>query len=118
MIRFLRPRTLVAVLLVLILSVAVYGFAAANVVPGSSAGDGSGAISGYTITGIHYALSGANPGNIATVTFTIAPAAASDVRITMDGATWSTCTNTAGAVSCAVNQPALTALNLRVVAAE
>jgi hypothetical protein len=50
------------------------------------------------------ALSGANPGNIATVTFTIAPAAASDAHH-VDGATWSTCTNTAGAVSCAVNQP-------------
>ena len=118
MIRFLRPRTLLAVLLVLILSVAVYGFAAANVVPGSSAGDGSGAISGYTISNIHYALNPANPGNIQTVTFTIAPAAASDVRITMDGTTWSTCSNTAGAVSCSVTQAALTAMNLRVVAAE
>jgi len=118
MIRFLRPRTLLAVLLVLILSVAVYGFAAANVVPGSSAGDGSGAISGYTVSNIHYALNATNPGNIQTVTFTIAPVAASDVRITMDGATWYTCTNTAGAVSCSVTQAALTAVNLRVVAAE
>ena len=118
MIRFLRPRTLFAILLVLILSVAVYGFAAANTVPASSAGDGSGAISGYTISNIHYALNPANPANIQTVTFTIAPASAGDVRITMDGATWSTCTNTAGAVSCSVAQAALTALNLRVVAAE
>jgi len=118
MIRFLRPRTLVAVVLVLILSVAVYGFAAANTVPASSAGDGSGAISGYAITNIHYALNAANPANIQTVTFTITPASAGDVRITMDGATWSTCTNTAGSVSCSVAQAALTALNLRVVAAE
>ena len=118
MIRFLRPRTLLAVLLVLILSVAVYGFAAANVVPGSSAGDGSGAISGYTISNIHYALNAANPANIQTVTFTIVPAAATAVRITMDGTTWYTCTHTAGAVSCSVTQAALTAMNLRVVAAE
>ena len=118
MIHLLRPRTLFAILLVLILSVAVYGFAAGNNVPASFAGDGSGAISGYDITNIHYALNPANPGNIQTVTFTIAPASAGDVRITMDGATWSTCTNTAGAVSCNVAQPALTAANLRVVAAE
>ena len=118
MIRFLRPRTLLAVMLVLILSVAVYGFAAAKTVPGSYAGDGSGAISGYTISNIHYALNAANPANIQTVTFTINPASAGDVRITMDGATWYTCTNTAGAVSCTVAQAALTAANLRVVAAE
>jgi hypothetical protein len=118
MIRFLRPRTLVAVLLVLILSVAVYGFAAANVVPGSSAGDGSGAISGYTISNIHYALNAGNPANIQTVTFDILPATAGEVRITLDGATWSTCTNPGGPVSCTVAQPAATAMNLRVVAVE
>jgi len=98
--------------------VVLYVFAAANVVPGSPVGDGSGAISGYTITNIHYALNAANPANIQTVTFDIDPAAAGDVRITMDGSTWSTCTNTAGAVSCSVTQAALTAVNLRVVAAE
>ncbi len=118
MIRFLRPRTMVAVLLVLILSVAVYGFAAANTVPASTAGDGTGVISGYTISNIHYTLNATNPGNIQTVTFTIAPIAAGDVRITLDGSTWSTCTNTAGAVSCTVSQAALTAVNLRVVAAQ
>ena len=118
MIRFLRPRTLVAVLLVLILSVAVYGFAAANVVPPTSAGDGFGLISGYTISNIHYALNNANPGNIETVTFTIAPDTAGDVRITLDGATWYTCADTASPVTCAVNQTALGAANLRVVAAE
>lgn len=118
MFRFLRPRTLIAVMLVLILSVAVYGFAAANIVPGSYAGDGSGSISGYTISDIHYALNASNPANIQTVTFTISPASAGDVRITMDGATWYTCTNTAGSVSCSVTQAAQTAANLRVVAAE
>lgn len=118
MIHLLRPRTLFAVLLVLILSMAVYGFAAANVVPGSSAGDGSGAISGYTISNIRYTLNAANPANIQTVRFTINPTSAGDVRITMNGATWYTCTNTAGAVSCTVAQAALTAMNLRVVAAQ
>ena len=118
MIHLLRPRTLFAIMLVLILSVAVYGFAAANNVPASSAGDGSGGISGYDISNIHYGLSGANPANIATVTFNILPTSASDVRITMDGATWSTCANAAGVVTCNVNQPAFTAANLRVVAAE
>lgn len=118
MIHLLRPRTLFAIMLVLILSVAVYGFAAANTVPASSAGDGSGAISGYDISNIHYALNAANPANIQTVTFDILPVSAGDVRITMDGATWSTCVNAAGSVTCAVSQPALSAASLRVVAAE
>jgi hypothetical protein len=118
MIRFLRPRTMVAVLLVLILSLAVYGFAAANVVPPSSAGDGSGAITGYTISNIHYALNASNPGNIQTVTFSIVPTSAGDVRVTLDGTTWTTCTNSSGSVSCSVSQAALAATNLRVVAAE
>jgi hypothetical protein len=65
MIRFLRPRTLVAVLRVLGLSVAVYGLAAANVVLGSSRRVTAPAPSAGTTSRIHYALSGANPGNIA-----------------------------------------------------
>ena len=107
-----------AVMLVLILSVAVYGFAAANTVPASYAGDGSGLISGYDITNIHYTLNAANPANIQTVTFDITPTSAGDVRITMDGSTWYTCANSSGSVSCSVTQAALTAANLRVVAAE
>ena len=45
-------------------------FAASNVVPASSAGEGTGAVSGYTISAIAYNLNGANPSNIDTVSFT------------------------------------------------
>ena len=65
----LRPRTLILVALALILAATSYGFAAANTVPGSNAGDGSGAVSGYTISNIHYILNTTNPANIDTVTF-------------------------------------------------
>ena len=110
-------------LIVLILSMAIYAFAAANVVPASSAGDGSGAISGYTISTIHYVLNAANPGNIDSVTFTLstAPAAGGSIKISLDGANWYSCTNVTTAVTCVTTAPQATVLlatNLRVVVAQ
>ena len=110
-------------LIVLILSMAIYAFAAANVVPTSSAGDGSGAISGYTVSAIHYVLNATNPGNIDSVTFTlsVAPAAGNTIKISLDGATWYSCTNVTTAVTCVTTAPQATVLlatNLRVVVAQ
>jgi hypothetical protein len=110
-------------LIVLILSMAIYAFAAANTVPGSSAGDGSGAISGYTISAIHYGLNAANPGNIDDVTFTLsaAPVAGGAIKISLDGANWYSCTNVTTAVTCVTTAPQATVLlatNLRVVIAQ
>ena len=67
-------------LIVLVLSMSIYAFAAANTVPASSAGDGSGAISGYTISAIHYGLNATNPGNVDSVTFTLSAARTSAAR--------------------------------------
>jgi hypothetical protein len=106
-------------MLVLILAVAVYGFAASNTVPASTAGDGSGVISGYTISGIAYTLNGTTPTTIDTVSFTISPAAAGTVRIKLvnAGSTWYNCTNTAGAVSCTTTGASVVSADqLRVVA--
>ena len=110
-------------LIVLVLSMAIYAFAAANVVPASSAGDGSGAISGYTVSTIHYVLNAANPGNIDSVTFTLstAPAAGGSIKISLDGANWYSCTNVTTAITCVTTAPQATVLlatNLRVVVAQ
>jgi hypothetical protein len=110
-------------LIVLILSMAIYAFAAANVVPASSAGDGSGAISGYTISTIHYVLNAANPGNIDSVTFKLstAPAAGGTIKISLDGANWYSCTNVTTTITCVTTAPQATVLlatNLRVVVAQ
>jgi hypothetical protein len=110
-------------LIVLVLSMAIYAFAAANVVPASSAGDGSGAISGYTISLIHYVLNATNPGNIDSVTFTLsaAPVAGGTIKISLDGTTWYSCTNVTTAVTCVTTTPQATVLlatNLRVVIAQ
>ena len=90
--------------LVLVLAGATYAFAAANTVPASKAGDGSGAISGYVVSAIHYNLNAITPTNIDSVTFTLdsAPVAGSTIKIKLvaAGNTWYTCTNAGTAVTC------------------
>lgn len=110
------------ILIALILTVATFAFAAANTMPTTtSAGDGATTISGYTISNVDYVLNVADPSQIATVTFTIAPTDADSVQIQLiTGGSWYSCTNTAGSVSCTITGgvAALTADNLRVVAAD
>ncbi len=121
MMRLVRTRTLLVTMLVLILAVAVYGFAAANTVPNTAAGDGSGTISGYAITNVAYNLNAGAPTTIDSVTFTINPTTAGTVRIKLvnAGSTWYNCTNTAGAVSCTTTGASVsTADQLRVVATD
>ncbi len=114
----LRPRTFGMLVLALILSASVYGFAAANTVPDTKAGDGSGTISGYTITNVVYDL-GADPSTIDGVDFTLS-APASQVYITLNGGSWTSCgaSGAGNAVSCTVSLGVLAANNLRVVAAD
>jgi hypothetical protein len=127
----LRPRSFLVLVLVLIFTATAYGFAAANTVPGSYAGDGSGAVSGYTISSIHYTLNSANPGRLDSVSFTTAPAIAAPgvvtIQVSQGAATsWHSCT-VGATVSCdlttdntgaAANVTALGISNLRVVAAQ
>ncbi|MCK5633889.1 MAG: hypothetical protein KAI06_02330 [Anaerolineales bacterium] len=116
----LRPRSFGILVLALILAASVYGFAAANTVPATYAGDGNGGISGYTISNIVYDLdSDGDPSDIDGVTFTL-NAAASEVHITLDGSSWTSCTITGGtSISCTgLSQSVLTAASLRVIAAD
>lgn len=87
-----RTRRLLAVAIVAALAVAAFGFAASNTVPGSRAGDGSGTVSGYTVSNINYNLSMSNPSQIDSVSFTL-DASAGDVYVSVDGGTtWTACT--------------------------
>jgi hypothetical protein len=110
-----------------LVAVAGSGYAAANTVPASKAGDGAGAISGYTVSQIKYGLNSTNPANIDTVSFVLdsAPASGSTVKVKLisAGSTWYSCslgtplTN----VSCTTTSPqatAATATELRVVVAD
>jgi hypothetical protein len=96
-----RRRALVSVTLALAIGVSVFAFAASNTVPATNAGIGSGNISGYTVTSVHYVLN-ADPTKVDQVTFTLAPATATTVKIKLvaAGSTWYDCTNLAGDVTC------------------
>lgn len=119
-----RTLKIAAVLLVvMVFSMAVYGFAAANTVAASFAGDGDNAISGYIITAVNYNLNTTDPGTIDSVTFTLgtAPAAGSTIKIKLvnAGTTWYDCTNVTTAVTCTTTgAPVATADRLRVVIAD
>jgi hypothetical protein len=118
-----KIRILAIFALVLVLAGATYAFAAANTVPASKAGDGSGAISGYTVSAIHYNLNTTNPATVDTVTFTLdtAPVAGSTIKIKLvaAGSTWYSCTNVTTAVTCTTTgAPVSTADTLQVVIAQ
>lgn len=79
------------------LATATYAFTASNTVPASKAGDGSGAISGYTVSNVAYTLDAANPANLASVAFTLDSAAGTvKVKLVAAGSTWFDCTNSGG----------------------
>jgi hypothetical protein len=118
-------RRLAAIAVFAIVALSAFGFAAANTVPDSKAGDGEGDITGYTVSSIHYVLDGTDPGLIDTVTFNLdsAPTAGSTVAIQFDAPTtvWA-CTTAGVAVTCDVSAggtvTVLDVNTLRVVAAD
>jgi hypothetical protein len=117
-----RSSVLAALVVAGVLSSAAYAFTATNTVPASTAGSGSGAISGYTVSAIAYTLNATTPTNLDAVTFTIAPTTASVVKIQLAAAgSWYTCANAAGSVTCNTTSPQATvaaATNLTVVATQ
>jgi hypothetical protein len=65
---------LIAIIIALAIGGGVYAFTASNTVPLTTAGSGSGVVSGYTVTNLHYVLDATTPTNIDSLTFTISPA--------------------------------------------
>ncbi len=95
-IRNLRSGRRLAVLAVFaIVAVSALGFAATNTVPGSKAGDGTGGITGYGVSNIHYVLDSSNPAEVDEVHFTL-DASATTVRVAVEGTNSSSCTNPSG----------------------
>ena len=119
-----RPRNFLVVIMLLVLAAVAYGFAAANTVANSSAGDGAGTVSGYDITNIHYTLDTTDPTDIDGVSFDMTGAAAAQtVYIQMDSyAGWFTCTMSGIAATCDTSGQTVpvgsTFTELRVVAAQ
>jgi len=119
---FRSSKMFVVVLMVLVFATAAFAFAATNTVPGTSAGEGAGVVSGYTVTNVQYNLNAITASNIDTVTFTLNAAATTvKVRLVTTGSYY-TCSNTSGNNwSCGTTSPQVTvtaANELRVIATE
>src|SRR5512143_3851422 len=122
------PSRALKISLIIIVTLAIAGaasaLAAANTVPASHAGDGAGAIAGYTVSAIHYTLNNTTPTNIDQVSFTlsVAPVAGSTIRARLyDLGSWYSCTNVGANVTCNTTSPQATvasATNLTVVVAD
>jgi hypothetical protein len=119
----MRNKKKMAIILGFVIAVAIaggaYAFTASNTVPATTAGSGAGAVSGFTVTNLHYTLNTTTPANIDSLTFTISPAVPStssgkviiSAALSTGGPTNYTCsTDTPGTtVTCATTSPQLTA---------
>ena len=109
---------IVGVVVALAIGGGAYAFTASNTVPATTAGAGSGTVSGYTVTNIHYGLNPTMSANIDSLTFTITPVVPStgtskvtiQAALSTGGPLAYTCsTDTSGAtVTCATTSPQLT----------
>lgn len=117
------PRRLIMLGILGLIAITTIGFAATNTVPASNAGDGQAAISGYTVTNVHYTLDTTSPSNVTQVSFTLSPAlpVGGATRISLNGgSTWlaaGACTGTSN-VTCTATVAVSALSNLRVVAAQ
>ena len=106
----MRRRLAPSLVIAVVVGASAYACTASNTVPATSAGSGSGAISGYTVTNVSYSLNASTPSNIDAVAFTLSPTSAGTVKVQLvSGGSWYSCTNTAGSVSCATTSPQATA---------
>ena len=90
-------KVLFVVFAIMIVSVAAYAFAAANTVPATKAGAGSGTVSGYTVSAIVYNLNATDPTTLDGVDFTLSAAASTvKIKLVAAGSTWYDCTVVTG----------------------
>ena len=112
-------KILFVLFVVVALAAAAYAFAASNTVPATKAGDGSGAVSGYTVTGVVYTLNGSAPSTLDSVAFDLGAAATQvQVQLVASGS-WYTCALDTGTVwECDTTGLTVSSIDqLRVVAA-
>ncbi|PWB72171.1 MAG: hypothetical protein C3F07_12430 [Anaerolineales bacterium] len=120
MFTFRTPKFAALLVIVLVVMLATYAFAASNTVPATYAGEGASVTSGYTVTDVVYTLNATNPSNIDSVTFTLnAPATTVKARLVTTGSYYA-CSNTSGTTwNCSTTSPQVTvaaANELRIIA--
>lgn len=116
---FKTMKVLLALSAILAVSVAAYAFAASNTVPATKAGDGTGAVSGYTVTSVVYTLNATNPNTLDQVSFDLGAVATQVKAQLVASGTWYSCTLDTGTVwECDTTGLAVSSIDqLRVVAA-
>jgi hypothetical protein len=110
-----QTKILAAAVVAVVIGGGVYAFTASNTVPSTTAGAGSGAVSGYAVSGVHYNLNATSPLNIDSLTFTINPAVPNtgtgkvvvQTTLTSGGPNTYSCVTTAtgATVTCATTTP-------------
>ena len=92
-----KSRFLGALVVAAAMATGAYAFTATNTVPASSAGSGSGAISGYTVSAIAYTLNATTPSDVDSLTFTLsANATTAKAKIVSGSTTYTACTIAGG----------------------
>lgn len=117
-----RFRLVAAALAAVALAAGTYAFTASNTVPSTSAGSGSAAISGYTVSNVAYTLN-SDPTKIDAVDFDLDKAAGTVKIQVVSGGSWYACDNggSGNSWSCDTTSPQATvsaANNLTVLAVE
>jgi ABC-type glycerol-3-phosphate transport system substrate-binding protein len=77
-----------------VMAVGGMAYTAANTVPTTVAGSGSGTVSGYTISSIIYNVNASNPNNVDSITFSYSPSTPDPTRARVSGdggTTWFNC---------------------------
>lgn len=93
--RIFKPLNAVVFLVVLVIAAGSYAFTAANTVPDTEAGAGSGTISGYTVSNVVYTLDSTNPSELDSVSFDIsgnADPGTVKAQLVATSGTWYDCT--------------------------
>jgi hypothetical protein len=97
-------RVIAASALAAAIGLAGSAFTNSNSMPAETqAGDGARAITGYTVSNVHYVLNGTDPTLVDSVTYDLdsTPIAGSTIEIQLaSGSFWYSCTNVAAAISC------------------
>ena len=92
-----KSRLLGALVVAGAMGTAAYAFTATNTVPASSAGSGSGTISGYTVSAVAYQLNATTPTDVDSVTFTLnANATTAKSKIVSGSTSYTSCTIAGG----------------------
>jgi hypothetical protein len=113
-------KILLVVFAIAAISLTAYAFAAANTVPDTKAGDGSGVVSGYDVTSVVYTLNGTDPSTLDSVAFDVGAAATTvEVQLVATTGSWYACVLGTGTTwSCTTTGLEVSTIDqLRVVAA-